>query len=97
MFCLPFSWFENLFCCQNQNETSTEKSSDQEEEMEPFTRQQNTNQENGEISPIPPGQSKNGRHPKEIITEQPRANAKAESRILFCCTGDVFSRMDINM
>ena len=75
---LDYSWFGNIFCCQNQNGNSTEKTSDHEEETEPFTRQ-----ENGEISP----EFKNGRHQNEVITEQPRANTKAENKILFCCTG----------
>lgn len=80
------SWFENLFCCKNENEISTENNTDQEEEREPFTRQENSNQENGEISP-PPGQSKNGSHQNKVITEQPRKDSKAENKILFCCAG----------
>ena len=83
---LAFSWFENLFCCKNENEISTENNTDQEEEREPFTRQENSNQENGEISP-PPGQSKNGSHQNKVITEQPRKDSKAENKILFCCAG----------
>ena len=81
------SWLENLFCCKNENEVSTENNTDQEEEREPFTRQENTNQENGEISPPPPGQSKNGSHQNKVITEQPRNDSKTENKILFCCAG----------